>query len=407
MFHHILQTRNGLKIQDRGAQALRVVGVFFAMMGGLVIAVVMGLIPAESHPVLFSGEWISVFAIGAIFFAVGGGAFLYTNYFEFDFRRQEGLKVKGFGRKDVERVSLPDFKEIVVSRERDTNGDSYNDYLYPVFLRGEGQSDVVIGKYSDVSNALAVAQVVESHTGLKAIDSVLGEGKEFSFTSSDKAGGFDIVDVNRSYMRDIPFAGDGNYNSFSRLYRGRHQGGTFYKVEYSDSFIPNVIGICFAWGIYYWLFRDSLYKGVVEFVANGGHIEFEGMSAEQFFGTFFPVLFFIFLVVLPVIGLIKKIALPRPFELIGVGAKNLLLYSPMAYLEWDVKGLRKRKALIVGYNDIHDLKIKAVENPKWKFMKLENGIGLRVGDKFVEIGKGLDEIQLIQIADEIKAHMKR
>ncbi|HNQ92709.1 MAG TPA: hypothetical protein PKI93_07250 [Alphaproteobacteria bacterium] len=406
MSAHIVGTPHGFRILDRQVSALRLVGGFFLLMGGFVVAASFGIIPSDSHPILFSSDWFGVFAIGTVFAGVGLAAFRYKNYVEFDFSKQELHLIKGLKKLQGERISLNGYKDVLVSREKDTNSESYNDYLYPVLLRGDGVEGVAVGKYDDVGDALEVAQLLAARAGLRAVDSVLGAAQEFSFVPNGKADDFDVQDFRQVYSRKIPFKEDGGRRSLSRFYHARYQGGVFYKVEYAGTLIPNLIGICFSWGAYYYFFQGSLLDIVAEFLAKGEPLKLEGMKAEDFFGTLFSVVFFLFLVVGPLFSLLKKMVKGKPFEFIGVGTKNLVLYSPMAYLKWNIKGLKKGKAIVVAYDDVHDLTVKAVDNPKWKIMKLDNGIGLRVKDKFIEVGRGLDARQLNQIADEIKSHVR-
>lgn len=130
------------------------------------------------------------------------------------------------------------------------------------------------------------------------------------------------------------------------------------------------------------------------------------MSAETFFVTIISSFFFLFLVLAPVISLLKKMLSRKPFELIGVLPTGLVLYSPYAPFKWRFRGMRKGKALKVSYDDVHNLIVKAEDLPKWKIMKMENCIGIRLRDKLIEIGKELNSLQLNQIADEIRRYIK-
>lgn len=95
-----------------------------------------------------------------------------------------------------------------------------NDYLYPVLLRGEGQVDLVLGKYIEVGDALDVARIIASRGGLKAVDSVSRGEKDFSITSTEKIREIEIHNLPDLYPEGIQFKWDGNRGSYSRLFFG-------------------------------------------------------------------------------------------------------------------------------------------------------------------------------------------
>lgn len=114
----------GIVLLDRGAIALRIMAGFFAIIGMIVVLAISGVIPSESHPAVFSGEWFGVFGIATAFLSVSSAAFFYRNYFEFDFRHQEVRHIKGFRSIIAARYSLTNYKEAVVSRVKDTDSNS-------------------------------------------------------------------------------------------------------------------------------------------------------------------------------------------------------------------------------------------------------------------------------------------
>lgn len=395
----------GLRFGESQRGCLQVFGLFFLLPGLCIITASLGLFPTTKYPEIFSGVWFALMALGLAFAGFGMFMVFYRDFIDVDAKKLEIRMMRGlFIPKLKTRYAMTEFKEILLTRQINQNADSEDDVVFNLMMIAKNGQNLSMGGYSFLGNAIQVGLEIAGYSGLKFFDATVGARRELTLGDIQKLQPQMPDDMTRYDMRGATFKWDEHIQSLSRLYIAQHNGNRFYKIEYPKRLVMRLVVSIFSYGFFMHFIGWNLVKLLNE-LADGFMSPHLFTSAEVFFTTMMLSFWTLFLIVLPLVMMIRALVFPAPFTIVGIGQGGLYLSIPKGVTARRSNKKRTLTEIVLRYQDIHGIEIKA-KDYKWKAQKIENFIALRSGTEFYELASGLDKEQLEMIAADIKTHLR-
>ena len=401
----VIETPSQLILKEtRGHGCLRVFGLFFLLPGLMVLGMALGIVPTT--PPLEPGTipWAACLFMGLIFSAVGGWIAFYTTKLVFDSNRQQVQFYGGlmFKRLSMSGESIADFPRLIL-RVAEISDDGAASYYYMLQLERQNGIALPVARFTEVQAALSLAKLIQQRfSHLEVVDKTMETPKVLSANDMDhqlamkEAAPRQLAkaEIDGLRFREVVSAG-----SYSRLFQAEHKGGTVFKVQYPKHFVMRLIVLagCYA---FYGNFMGWDVRRQWDWFTK--EIDVTNFTVETFFSSIMAGAWFLFLIVLPAIGVIKE-WVKKPRQAILFVERDHLLVDDMS--PQTQRGKYHIIKDVIRQDEIRGIDVKAEGKDTWKIAKRANMLVIRVPKGMIRTAHALDKSQLEVIRETIQRTM--